>query len=70
MNETHASRYTMQVGEAAQVLQSTRETVHNLAEGGYLSYVERPRGAQRWKFFDPEEVRRLAHERGVIVPNE
>jgi predicted site-specific integrase-resolvase len=59
-------RYTMQAGEVAKRLQVSRETVHNLAETGALSYVERLRGkSQKWRYFNPTEVDDYAVRRGV-----
>lgn len=58
-------RYALGVGEVAKRLQVSRETVHNLAETGVLSYVERARGRTFWKFFDPSEVEQYAIKRGV-----
>ena len=59
-------RYTMQAGEVAKQLQVSRETVHNLAETGVLSFTERLRGkSQKWRYFDPQEVEAYAVQRGV-----
>ena len=59
-------RYTMQAGEVAKRLQVSRETVHNLADTGTLSYIERLRGkSQKWRYFNPEEVDAYAVLRGV-----
>lgn len=60
-----ADRYTMQAGEVALRLHVSRETVHNLAETGVLSYVEKARGRTHWKYFNPEEVEAYAQQRGV-----
>lgn len=65
MEPDDLKRYTMQVGEVSQLLDCSRETVHNLAETGELSYRVRSRGKQEWKFFDPQEVAQLAQKRGV-----
>ena len=57
--------YSIGVGEVARRLQVSRETVHNLADTGVLSYVNRARGRIYWKFFNPDEVREYAIKRGV-----
>lgn len=66
MQPTDETRYTMQAGEVAERLQCSRETVHNLADTGELSYKTRSRGKQEWRFFDPVEVEDLAKRRGVV----
>jgi predicted site-specific integrase-resolvase len=63
MNE-EAERYTMQAGDVAKRLNISRESVHNYAETGLLSFVARPRGRTTWKYFDPAEVEAFAQELG------
>ena len=58
-----ATRYTMGVGEAAQILHCSRQTVHDYATTGVLSYVEKMRGKVPWKYFDPDEVNAYAQKR-------
>lgn len=58
-----AERYTMSVGEVAQTLGCTRQTVHDYANSGVLSYRTKLRGKQPWKFFDPAEVQTYASKR-------
>lgn len=60
-----ADRYTMRAGAVAQRLAVSRETVHNLAGTGVLSYVEKARGRVQWKYFNPQEVDDYAAQRGV-----
>lgn len=63
MNDT--AQYTMQPGEVAQRLDVTRQTVHNLAADGVLSFIEKARGRKIWKYFNPAEVERFAQERSI-----
>lgn len=61
----NAARYTMSVGEAARRLDCSRQTVHDYAATGVLSYMEKMRGKVPWKYFDPEEVNAYAQKRGA-----
>lgn len=63
-----AARYTMSVGKVATALTCSRQTVHDYAESGVLSYVEKMRGKMPWKFFDPEEVNAYAQKRAKRHP--
>lgn len=58
----------MRVRDVQQRLQTTRQTVHDMAERGELHFVTRKRGKQDWKYFDPAEVEERAQERGVPIP--
>ena len=60
-----AEKYTMQAGEVAEKLSMSRQTVHNLAEAGVFTYVEKPRGTVPWKYFNPEEVEAFAEKRST-----
>lgn len=60
-----AARYTMSVGEVAQRLGCSRQTVHDYAATGVLTFVEKMRGKVPWKYFDPEEVSAYAQKRGA-----
>lgn len=57
----------MSVGKVATALTCSRQTVHDYAESGVLSYVEKMRGKMPWKFFDPEEVNAYAQKRAANV---
>jgi len=58
----------MRVKDVQRRLQTTRQTVHDMAERGELHFVTRKRGQQDWKYFDPAEVEKCAQERGALPP--
>jgi predicted site-specific integrase-resolvase len=59
------TRYTMGVNEVRQRLKCSRQTVHDLATAGVLSYRTKQMGRVNWKYFDPAEVEAYAEKRGV-----
>ena len=63
VTQENAARYTMSVGEVAQILKCSRQTVHDYAATGVLSFVEKMRGKVPWKYFDPDEVNAYAQKR-------
>ena len=60
MTTKDPARYTITTAEAMTILKCSRDTVHNLAESGALSFVTKPRGNYDWRYFNREEVEALA----------
>lgn len=58
-------RYTLQAKVAAERLQVSRQELINMGNSGELAFRVRKRGAQPWRYYDPEEIRRIARERGI-----
>jgi DNA-binding transcriptional MerR regulator len=58
-----ADKYIMSAGEVAKRLGVSRETVHNYAETGVLSFRPKMRGKLPWKYFNPDEVETYARKR-------
>ena len=65
MTNEDVTRYTMGVNEVRQRLKCSRQTVHDLATAGVLSFRTKQMGRVPWKFFDPQEVESYAEKRGV-----
>jgi hypothetical protein len=55
----------MQSGVVAKQLHISRQEVKNMADAGELAYRIRKRGTQEWRYYDPEQVKRIARERGI-----
>lgn len=68
MTTEDAQRFTMRVNDVQRRLGVSRQTVHDMAERKELQFVTRGRGQQQWKFFDPQEVERIAQDRGAPAP--
>lgn len=58
--------YTLQVGQAAKILQVTTETVRNMVERGELQAETRTHGTKPRYWFSQEDVEGLARKRGVL----
>ena len=70
MTHDTPDRYTITAGRAAEILKLTRMAVILMAMRGDLSYREKPRGRMKWRFFDPDEVARLAFVRDGNQPEQ